>query len=86
MRLIDNFREFLLEEDLRINIYKNRINIVNYITIHKFTNNLVMIKHDLGDIFVNGENLVVKKLLNKELLIEGTIKSVELKWKKLLLM
>lgn len=79
MSLIKDFRSYLLEEELKINIYMNHVNIINYVHIDHFDNNSIIVRHNKGFIHVKGENLVVTKLINTELLIEGKIKSVELK-------
>lgn len=81
MSLLENFRSYLLEDNLKINVYEKRVNIINYISINHFDDNLVIVKYNNGFIDIKGDGLVVTKLLNNELLIEGSIKSVELKWK-----
>lgn len=79
MSLIKDFRSYLLEEELKINVFYNRVNIINYIGIDHFDSSSVIIRHNKGFIHVKGEKLVVTKLVSNELLIEGNIKSVELK-------
>ena len=79
MSLVKDFRSYLLEEELKINLFYNRVNIINYLGIDHFDNNIVIIRHNNGYINIKGEKLVVTKLLNNELLIEGNIKSVDLK-------
>lgn len=79
MSLIKDFRSYLLEDNLKINVYEKCVNIINYININHFDDNLVIIKYNNGFIDIKGNNLVVTKLLNNEILIEGIIKSVELK-------
>lgn len=79
MSIIKDFRSYLLEEELKINIYYNRVNIINYITIDHFDNSSIIVRHNKGHINIKGQNLVVTKLINNELLIEGNIKSVDLK-------
>ena len=65
MSIVKDFRSYLLEDNLKINVYEKRVNIINYISINHFDD--------------KGTNLVVTKLLSDELLIEGKIRSVELK-------
>lgn len=78
MSLMNDFRSFLLEDDLKINIFQNRVNIINYISIDHFDSNSVIVRHNKGFIHIKGEKLVVTKLLSAELLVQGVIKSVEL--------
>ncbi|MEG0826632.1 MAG: YabP/YqfC family sporulation protein [Bacilli bacterium] len=79
MQIVNNLRNYLLEEELKINVFKNKVNIVNYTNIDHFDNNKVIIKHKEGSILINGEKLVVSKLLIDEVLVEGLIKSIELR-------
>lgn len=79
MSLVNNFRSYLLEEELKICLYKKRVNIINYINIDHFDNNNIIVRHKDGFINIKGSDLVVTKLLSDELLIEGKVKSVELK-------
>ena len=79
MKIINNIRSFLLEDDFEIRVYKNKINIVNYDSIGHFDSNKIIIYYSLGTILIKGENLVVSKLLNDEVLITGKIQNIELR-------
>ena len=78
MNLLNRFRSYLLEEEFVVNIQKDKVNVVNYINIDHFDTNKIIIRYDGGLLIVNGDNLVVSKLLNDEILITGNIKNVEL--------
>ena len=79
MKIVDNFRSFLLEENFEIHIYKNKINIVNYTSIGHFDSNKIIVYSSSDFITIKGENLVVNKLLSDEVLITGIITSIELR-------
>lgn len=79
MKKIEALRNFLLEEQFKIQVYPNKIDIVNYTTIGHFDSNKVTIQYADGSVIIQGENLVVSKLMNDEILITGKIKSVELR-------
>ncbi len=79
MKMIDKMRTYLLEEEFCINIYKNKINIINYENIDHFDINTVIIRYKEGTIKISGNNLVASKLLNDEILIVGDIKNIELR-------
>lgn len=79
MNYKDKFRAYLKEDEFRINILKNKVNVVSYESIGHFDSNKVMIRYIDGTLIINGENLVVSKLLNDEVLVMGVIKSVELR-------
>ena len=78
MKIVNNIRSFLLEDDFEIRIYKNRINIVNYDSIGHFDPNKINIYYSNGLITIKGDNLVVSKLLKDEVLITGIIKNIEM--------
>lgn len=77
MKLLSNFRSFLLEDNFSINIYKNKIDIINYTSIGQIENDKIVIRYDTGSLIIKGEKLVVSKLLNDEILITGIIKNIE---------
>lgn len=79
MKIVNNIRSFLLEDDFEIRIYKNRINIVNYDSIGHFDSNKINIYYSNGLITIKGDNLVVSKLLKDEVLITGIIKNIEMR-------
>lgn len=72
-----NLRSYILEDDFKITILNNRINVVNYISIDSFDANKIILKYEGGFLVINGEELVISKLLSDEILIEGVLKSLE---------
>lgn len=79
MKITRAIEEYILENKLEIKVQLNLVDIVNYKDIGHFDSNKVVIKHDKGQINILGEKLVVSKLLNKEVLITGVIKDIELR-------
>lgn len=79
MGIVHKFRDYILENELKITILENRVDIVNYTEIGHFDSNKIIVRHDKGNIVINGNNLVVSKLLMDEVLISGTIKNIELR-------
>ncbi|NLM62900.1 MAG: hypothetical protein GX190_01115 [Mollicutes bacterium] len=76
--MINWLRSYLLEEEFAVTILKNKVNVVNYTNIDHFDINKVIIKYNNGILKITGNNLVVSKLLNDEILITGDIKNIEL--------
>ena len=76
-----NIRSYILEDEFKITILNNKINIANYFEMGHFDNNKVMIKYLKNDkshnLIIKGRNLVVSKLKMKEVLIEGIIDNIE---------
>ena len=79
MKLINNFREYMLNNEFVINIYKDKINIINYKSIGAIEDTKISINGDNRNVFITGEKLALKKLLNDEILISGVIKKIELR-------
>ena len=77
MGIIDGIRSYILENDLKITIVNNKINIVNYKDIGQFDSNKVVVKTDNKDVIVKGSDLVVSKLMNNEILITGVFNTLE---------
>ena len=77
MNIVNGIRSYILENDLKITIVKNKINIVNYNDIGHFDSNKIVVKTDSQDIIVKGSGLVVSKLMNSEILITGEFTTIE---------
>ena len=77
MNIIPSIRSYINEDDLKVTIINNKINIVNYIDIGHFDSNKIIVKCDNKDIIINGKELVVSKLVNDEILITGIFNNIE---------
>ena len=75
--MFNNLRNYINDNDFRIHIYDKKINIVNYIDIVTLEDNRISIKYQKGLIVIKGTNLSVNKMLDREILITGNIKSVD---------
>ncbi len=82
--MLKDLRNYILEKDFRINIVDGKIDIVNYKTIDHFDDKRIIIEYENGVITVKGQNLIISKLLNDEVLISGSIEVVEFKWSNIL--
>ena len=77
MNIINGIRRYIMENDTKITIVNNKINITNYIDIGHFDNNKIIVKLNNKNIIIKGENLVVSKLLDSEILITGEFYNIE---------
>ena len=78
--MLKDLRNYILENKFKINIYDNNIDIINYIEIEHFDDKIIIVKYEKGIVTVKGENLIITKLLEDELLINGQIRNIEFKW------
>ncbi len=75
--MIDKIRDYIRDDEFRLTIFKDRLHIINYLEILTFSNKHISV--DTGDnlIVIKGENLILNKLLDNEILITGKIYTVE---------
>ena len=77
MNVVKGIRSYIYEDELKITIVKNKINIVNYSDIGHFDSNKVVVNIESGQIIIKGNSLVVSKLMSKEILITGIFNNIE---------
>ncbi|MDD6879502.1 MAG: YabP/YqfC family sporulation protein [bacterium] len=76
--MFKELKNYIFDEQCKISFIDNKVNIINYEKIIVMEKTRVNISTKKKNIIVKGNNLLIKKLLDKELLIEGDIKSIEL--------
>ena len=77
--MLKELKNFILESKFRMHIYENNIDIINYKEIEHFDDKIIIVRYEKGIITVKGENLIITKLLEDELLINGKIRNIEFK-------
>lgn len=77
MKFFKNFDRYLMDLDYKITIYKNKVHVMNYLEVVDFSDTRVVIRYEGGESIFNGKNLVVSRMQDNELLIEGKIISIE---------
>lgn len=71
--------EYVEDNKLKITIYKNKIDILNYNKIIILEDEKIVIDCKEMVISIKGKSLNINKLYDKEILISGTITSIEFK-------
>lgn len=77
--MLKNLRSYILENKFRIYIYENNIDIINYKEIEHFDDKIIIVRYEKGIMTVKGENIIITKLLDDEILINGIIRNIEFK-------
>ena len=72
-----NLRNYILDNQFKIILFKDKVNVVNYLQIDSFDDTKIIIRYKEGVLLVCGNNLIISKLLEEELLISGDILKVE---------
>lgn len=73
-----DLRNYISDVEFRVNLYKDKVHIVNYTKIVTIEKSIISIGYSSGMLIIKGKDLALKKLLDDEILIKGIINSVEL--------
>lgn len=77
MKITQQIRNYVLEEDFKI-IYKNgRLYITNYRGVPIFEPNEIHVRYNDGKVVISGKSLTISKLVKDEILITGNISKLE---------
>lgn len=76
--MLKNIVNYVRNNEFYINIWKNKINIVNFKEIVIMEEDKIVIMTDLGKVIIRGRDLSINKLLENELLIMGVFSLIEL--------
>lgn len=74
--MLKNIINYIGDNNFKIYITNNNINILNYKNIDYLTETKISIQSNNNKIIIEGKNLKSTKLLENEILIEGNIKSI----------
>lgn len=78
MKINKYLDRYLNNNEYKITIMKDMININNYIEIKDFSDTKIVIKNSYGITTISGINLVIAKMVDNEILITGNIMSIDL--------
>ena len=79
MKIKNKLDRYLIDKNYKITYFKDYINIDNYIEIIDFSSSSVKIRHNSSITEIIGNNLVVNKMVDCELLITGEVYEIKLK-------
>lgn len=77
MKLYQELRNYIDNQEFKLIISNNYLNIINYLKIIILESERIDILVPNKIIKIKGQNLKLMRLLNQEILIEGFIKDVE---------
>ena len=75
--MLRDLRNYIMEDDFRVNYVLDKVDVVNYISIDHFDDDKIMIRYKDGLLVIKGRDLTIAKLLKDEVLISGEIKGLE---------
>lgn len=74
--ILSNIKNYLRDKNYAIDIFENGIYIYNFASIDHISEQLLIIYFENFSIRVKGNHFCVKKMLEKEVLFNGTIESI----------
>ena len=77
--MLKKLQNYILDNEFRMLVLTNKIDIVNYLDIDHFDDNKIIVRYNSGTIIIKGEDLIISKLLTDEILINGKIKNIDFK-------
>lgn len=78
MRIVNRLNNYLFDNEYKIVIKNNYVDIINYDEIIDFSINKVSLKYKNRIITVEGSRLVISKMMDNEVLINGNIDLVRI--------
>ena len=75
--MFERVREYIKDDEFRLVLFSDRVYITNYFEILTLNNKRISINNGNNLIVIKGEDLVLNKLLDKEILITGKILTIE---------
>ena len=77
--MLDRLKNYIANDEFNITIADNIINVNNYMELNYMEDEKISLTHKKGKLLIKGKNLVVKKLLDNEILIVGDILELDFK-------
>lgn len=75
--MFNNIRNFINDNEFRLTLFKDKVHLINYEEILSLDTNRISFQTRTGIVVVKGENIILNKLLDKEVLLKGKIVSIE---------
>ncbi len=76
--MLKKLQNYILDNEFKMVVLTNKVDIVNYIDIDHFDSNKIIVRYNNGVVIVKGEDLIISKLLTDEILINGKLKTIEM--------
>ncbi len=75
--IIDNLKNIFINEAYSINLTNNKLYITNYEKLLSITDKKIILKFNNFNLNIKGMNFKIIKMLDKEILFNGHIESIE---------
>ncbi len=78
MKIKDRVNNYLNDNEFRVTVFANKIDIINYTSILDFSSTEISVKVNNKIVIVTGDDLVISKMYDDELLIKGKINNIKI--------
>lgn len=75
--MLERIKKYIVDDEERVIYFDNKVYIVNFIKILDINYENIMVRGKNKLIIIRGNNLSLRKLLEREVLISGDIKTIE---------
>ena len=79
MRILNRVENYLLDNEYKIIIKNNQLNVINYDEIIDFSLVKITIRIKQKIISIEGNNLIISKMIDDEVLVSGNISNISIK-------
>ncbi len=80
--MLDRIKKYIVDDEFRLIYFNEQIYVVNFLKILELTHENITIKDKDKLFIIKGESLSLRKLLDREVLICGKVKSIEVFYDK----
>lgn len=78
--MLDRLTNYINDNTFRFTVYENTIHVLNYKRILILEEDRISFQSKNQKIKIEGEGLIIKKILNQEMLITGKIYKIEVSY------
>lgn len=79
MKLVRIIDDYINEKNYSMIYKNNRLDIINYSEIIDFSNTLISVRYEDKVYHIEGNNLVISRMMDNEILITGDIRNITFK-------
>ncbi|MDD6223905.1 MAG: YabP/YqfC family sporulation protein [bacterium] len=72
-------RDYIQDNEFRFFYNNNQLNVINYLKINYMEDSKISLGYKNGSLIIKGQNLRIRKLLDSEILIIGSIQNIEIR-------
>lgn len=75
--MFDRVKNYVIDSEFRLTLYVDMVHIINYTKIISLDDNRIVISSVMKKVIITGKNLHLNRLLDEEILIKGSIDTIE---------